>query len=132
MILHFHNSPILQLFLEASVRPLPPFISATGNNVFLYHNWYDKGCLKRWKYISLKKLLALINDQQTNAQGGQRKLNKISSADSLLSMIKNLANNKLSPSTPSSPQVTIALIIVTMMWATMEVMAMKAMVKVKV
>ena len=57
-------------------------------------------------------------------------MNKISSADSLLSMIKNLANNKLSPSTPSSPQVTIALIIVTMMWATMEVMAMKAMVKV--
>ena len=37
-ILHFHNSIILQLFLEASVRPLPPFISATGNNVFLYHN----------------------------------------------------------------------------------------------
>ena len=92
----------------------------------------DKGFLKRWKYIFLKKLLALTNDQQTNAQGGQRKLNKISSADSLLSMIKNLANNKLSPSTPSSPQVTVALIIVTMMWATMEVMAMKAMVKVKV
>ena len=45
-------------------------------------------------------------------------------------MIKNLANNKLSPSTPSSPQVTIALIIVTMMWATMEVMAMMTMVKV--
>ena len=38
IILHFHNSTILQLFLEASVRPLPPFISATGNNVFLYHN----------------------------------------------------------------------------------------------
>ena len=57
-------------------------------------------------------------------------MNKISSADSLLSMIKNLANNKLSPSTPSSPQVTIALIIVRMMWATMEVMAMMTMVKV--
>ena len=57
-------------------------------------------------------------------------MNKISSADSLLSMIKNLANNKLSPSTPSSPQVTIALIIVRMMWATMEVTAMMTMVKV--
>ena len=38
IILHFHNSIILQLFLEASVRPLPPFISATGNNFFLHHN----------------------------------------------------------------------------------------------
>ena len=40
------------------------------------------------------------------AQNSKSKLQKISSADSLMCMIKNLASNRMSTSTPSSPQLS--------------------------
>ena len=51
--------------------------------------------------FALKPLSALSLPPQN-----KNKLNKVSSADSLLSMIRNLASNKLSTSTPSSPQLS--------------------------
>lgn len=54
--------------------------------------------------------LSALNSSASSANGvaanGKHKLHKISSADSIMSMIKNLASNHLSTSTPSSPQLS--------------------------
>ena len=51
--------------------------------------------------------LSALNQQPGSSNGGHnKKLQKISSADSLMSMIKSLAANRLSTSTPSSPQLS--------------------------
>ena len=55
--------------------------------------------------LTLHPLSALNTPCNTGANG-KNKLQKISSADSLMSMIKNLASNRMSTSTPSSPQLS--------------------------
>ena len=54
--------------------------------------------------------LSALNPNPSNGSSGNthhsKKLQKISSADSLMCMIKNLAANRLSTSTPSSPQLS--------------------------
>ena len=54
--------------------------------------------------LTLHPLSALNHNQSNNA--ASKKLQKISSADSLMSMIKNLAATRMSTSTPSSPQLS--------------------------
>ena len=54
--------------------------------------------------LTLHPLSAL--NTPCNTANGKNKLQKISSADSLMSMIKNLASNRMSTSTPSSPQLS--------------------------
>ena len=49
--------------------------------------------------------LSALNQAQQNS-GNSKKLQKISSTDSLMCMIKNLAVNRMSTSTPSSPQLS--------------------------
>ena len=56
--------------------------------------------------LTLHPLSALNQPNANGAGGHNKKLQKISSADSLMSMIKSLAANRLSTSTPSSPQLS--------------------------
>ena len=58
--------------------------------------------------LTLHPLSALNTSNVASNAGGKHmhKLQKISSADSLMSMIKNLASNRMSTSTPSSPQLS--------------------------
>jgi hypothetical protein len=56
--------------------------------------------------LSLSPLSALGLPADTARGASAKKLQKISSADSLFTMIKNLAANRLNTSTPSSPQMS--------------------------
>ena len=56
--------------------------------------------------LNQSALAAAANISGNGGSNNKSKLQKISSADSLMCMIKNLASNRLSTSTPSSPQLS--------------------------
>ena len=60
--------------------------------------------IESYNNISLRPLSGL--HLQSHGQGQRNKMAKISSADSLLSMIRNIASSKISISSPSSPQLS--------------------------
>ena len=66
--------------------------------------------IESYNNISLKPLTGLSLGPQPGsprqADKIRNKMSKISSADSLLSMIRNLASSKMSISSPSSPQLS--------------------------
>ena len=60
--------------------------------------------IESYNNIALRPLSGL--HLQSHGQGQRNKMAKISSADSLLSMIRNIASSKISISSPSSPQLS--------------------------
>ena len=116
MYIHTNTVYLIHLFILRRVRAKKPFRGSSFQGYIGGTSGSEEVCessmesIESYNNISLKPLTGLSLGPQPaspmQAAKIRNKMSKISSADSLFSMIRSLASSKMSISSPSSPQLS--------------------------